>query len=122
MGQLTGLLPMRHTGITSALILSIWLAGLTSIVSSKDILLFYPFNLYKIQARRQTLGKNERLFQKYNPKPKTRHNYHQRMRMINNKNQKEEKRLTRTIFENFWGGSKRYTRGKQAFGSEFIGK
>ena len=35
--QLTGRLPMRHTGITSALILSIWLAGLTSIVSSKGI-------------------------------------------------------------------------------------
>ena len=88
--------------------------------NSLDILLFYPLNLYKIQARTQTSGKNARLFQKYNSSPRIRHqNYHQRMRMINNKNKKEEKRLTRTIFESFWGGSKRYTRGKQSFGNIF---
>ena len=39
--------------------------------------------------------------------------------MINNENMKEEKRWTRTIFEDFWGGSKRYTRGRQAFGNNF---
>ena len=128
--QSTGRLLMRNTGLTLALVSTILLAGLTSLVSSKgvitflafstvvnkcnhvDILLFYPVHLYKIHARTQITAKNERTSSlKYNPQPKP--NY----RMNKNKEKKEEKRWTRTIFENFWGGSKRYTRGKQSFGN-----
>ena len=85
-----------------------------------DILLFYPIHLYKIQARTKISEKSiENTSEKYNPQPKIRLNYNFQHKMINNENMKEEKRWTRTIFENFWGGSKRYTRGRQAFGIKF---
>merc|ERR1719232_171589 len=108
---------MRHTGITPALILTIFLVCLSSLVCSKEIHLFYPIHLYKIQTRPKTTGNIENSSKKYNRQPKTRLNYNHQHKMINNENMKEEKRWTRTIFENFWGGSKRYTRGRQAFGS-----
>ena len=130
--QSSGRLLMRNTGLTLALVSVILLAGLTSLVGSKgvitflafstvvnkcnhvDILLFYPVHLYKIHARTQISEKNGRTSSlKYNPQPKNKLNY----RMNKDKYKKEEKRWTRTIFENFWGGSKRYTRGKQSFGN-----
>lgn len=84
-----------------------------------DIHLFYPIHLYKIQARPKLSGNIENSSKKYNPQPKTSLNYNYRHKMINNENIKEQKRWTRTIFEDFWGGSKRYTRGRQAFGIKF---
>merc|ERR1719350_1359430 len=101
---------MRHTGITPALISTILLVCLSSLVSSKEIHLFYPIHIYKIQARPKISGNIENSSKKYNPQPKSRLNYNNQHKMINNENMKEEKRWTRTIFENIWGGSKRYTR------------